>query len=168
MNKAVQLLTKEHEVIRIAIAKTLALFSSGTSDNTHSEELKMRLDFFKNYADQYHHKKEEQVLFPEMIKRNEMLEFGVVHEMLENHEDFREMILEIETLIDEEDLVSAQKEFQSYSEKLLEHMAVEDDEVFQIAETLISEDELLTIYYRFQDCDRELGELQKMQLEQEA
>ena len=44
-----------------------------------------------------------------------------------------------------------------YTEKLLDHIAVEDDELFQMAETLLDDNELEKMYYDFQDIDRELG-----------
>ncbi|MCC7532396.1 MAG: hemerythrin domain-containing protein [Chitinophagales bacterium] len=157
MNEAVKVLTHEHETIKRAINQTNALFADILNGNKDIKAMHERIDFFRKYADGYHHHKEEEVLFPEMIKRNEMLEYGVIHEMLQNHEDFREMLAEIETLVNEGNATLALSKFKAYSEALLEHIAVEDEEVFQIAETLLSEDELLTVLYRFEDCDRELG-----------
>ncbi|MCC6683969.1 MAG: hemerythrin domain-containing protein [Bacteroidia bacterium] len=162
MNKAIEILMQEHHHIKKAIAGTQRLFVLVMEGKANLSEVKNRIDFFRKYADSYHHHKEEKVLFPEMIKRNEMLEFGVIHEMLENHEDFREMLAEIEHLVNEENAAEAQKKFDKYANALIEHIAVEDDEVFQIAETLMNEDELLTVLYLFEDCDRELGAPEKI------
>ncbi len=157
MNEVVKVLTREHENIKRAIDNTHALFADIEAGNVDISEMNERITFFRTYADGYHHHKEEEVLFPEMIKRNEMLEYGVIHEMLQNHEDFREMLADLEEAVNASDIQGAKKKFEAYSEALLEHIAVEDEEVFQIAETIMSEDELLTILYRFEDCDRELG-----------
>lgn len=165
MNKAIEILMQEHTHIKKAIADTQALFLSIAHGKATLNEVKNRINFFRKYADSYHHYKEEKVLFPEMIKRNEMLEFGVIHEMLENHEDFREMLAEVEQLTNEGDAAAAQQKFDKYALAMLEHIAVEDDEVFQIAETLMNEDELLTVQYLFEDCDRELGTAEKLQWE---
>jgi len=165
MNKAIEILMQEHHHIKKAIAGTQALFLSIAQGKASLSDVKNRIDFFRNYADSYHHQKEEKVLFPEMIKRNEMLEFGVVHEMLENHADFRELLAEIEDSVNDGDAQGAQQKFEKYAEMLLEHIAVEDDEVFQIAETLMNEDELLTVLYLFEDCDRELGAAEKLNWE---
>lgn len=165
MNKAIEILMQEHHHIKKAIAGTQALFLSIAHGKATLNEVKNRINFFRKYADSYHHYKEEKVLFPEMIKRNEMLEFGVIQEMLENHEDFREMLAEIEQLSNEGDAPAAQQKFDKYARALLEHIAVEDDEVFQIAETLMNEDELLTVLYLFEDCDRELGAAEKLNWE---
>jgi hemerythrin-like domain-containing protein len=89
------------------------------------------------------------------------LEDGVIKEMFENHEDFRNMILDIETFLDKKDYLRAQQKLNIYTESLLDHIAVENDEVFQMAETLFDNEELEKIYFRFEDCDRELGETNK-------
>lgn len=165
MYKAIEVLMKEHEIIKAALFQTQKLFQSVLEGNADLNDVKARIEFFRKYADGYHHHKEEQVLFPEMIKRNEMLELGVIHEMLENHEDFREMLSNIESLVMGGEGESASKAFNKYVEALLEHIAVEDEEVFQIAETLMSEDELLTVLYLFEDCDRNLGVPEKAEWE---
>lgn len=168
MNKAIKLLHEEHSYIKELLEKTSKLFQSRETKEEVKESLLKCVSFFREYADNYHHNKEEKVLFPEMVKRNEMLQFGVIHEMLENHEDFRIALAEVEDFIMENNFESAEKRFNSYADSLLEHIAVEEEEVFQIAETLFSEVELQNIYYLFKDCDRVLGEEEKDSLEKIA
>ncbi|MEI2695241.1 MAG: hemerythrin domain-containing protein [Saprospiraceae bacterium] len=165
MNKAIEILTHEHNIIIAALGQVKGLFKELRQGNECYYEIKKSMEFFRVYADNYHHAKEENVLFPEMIRRREMLEFGVIYEMNQNHEDFREMLSKMEDCLDEAEWELAQKTFEKYAESLLEHIAVENEEVFQIAETIMTEDELLSIYYRFQDCDRELGDAEKQEWE---
>ena len=47
------------------------------------------ITFFRNYADKFHHYKEEKLLFPLMCEKNDMLENSIIAEMLDNHQDFR-------------------------------------------------------------------------------
>jgi hemerythrin-like domain-containing protein len=166
MNKAIEVLDKEHRVITEMLDRTDEMFKSILNSDGDIGDVKKQLEFFRFYADEYHHNKEEKILFPEMVKRNEMLEFGIIHEMLENHEDFRELLGEVNELIDTGSFLEAYDKFREYSRLLLEHIAVEDEEVFQIAETLFSDDELQTIYYHFEDCDLELGKEEKLKLEE--
>lgn len=165
MNKTLQLLYDEHEIIVNAIyASRQSGTLIGKEDDRYEKNIRELIDFFRSYADQYHHHKEEIILFPEMVKRNEMLEDSVIHEMLENHEDFREMIRDIEKKIDEKKYDDAQKQLNQYTEALLNHIAVENDEVFQMAESLFDDGELDNLGFRFNDCDRELGDTQKQEL----
>jgi len=165
MDKATQMLYDEHSIIVKAIDTAKQLKSLVGKDDLHYEKTVHDLIlFFRNYADRYHHYKEEQILFPEMAKRNELLGDGVLKEMFENHEDFRNMIKNIEHHLDIKDYQAAQKQLEEYAEALLDHIAVENDEVFQMAETLFTEDELEKIYFRFEDSDRETGSNEKQRL----
>lgn len=169
MNNPIELLYKEHEIITQAVKSTQALKSLIENDNeAYKNGMRKKIDFFRNYADKYHHAKEEKVLFPEMNKKNEILSDGIIKEMLENHEDFRELLQNIESLIEKNDYFLAHTEFEKYAIALSDHIAVENEEVFQIAETLFEEDELEKIYFKFLDSDSELGDSTKTSLEKAA
>ena len=160
-----QMLYDEHTIIVNAIDTAKQLKSLIGKDDSHYEQtVRDLIRFFRNYADKFHHYKEEQILFPEMIKKNYLLDEGVVKEMFENHGDFRDMVKKTEQYLDAKDYHAAQKQLEKYGEALLDHIAVENDEVFQIAETLFNADELETIYFRFQDVDREIGKDLKEEL----
>ena len=165
MNKTLQMLFDEHAVITDAIdAAKNAKSYLGKNDMGYERTVRDLLTFFKNYGDNFHHQKEEEILFPEMKKKNELLADGILKEMTDNHEEFRDKLKGIEKCIDEKNYPQAQKELEIYCEALLDHIAVENDEVFQIAETLFTEDELEKIFCRFEDCDIETGVLEKQEL----
>jgi hemerythrin-like domain-containing protein len=162
MNHSLRILFDEHNIISNALevaknADTLI----GKNDVEYENTIRELIHFFRSYADEYHHQKEELILFPEMIKRNQMLAEGVLKEMVDNHEDFRDMIRSIEKKLEEKQYTEAQKLIEIYANALLDHIAAENEEVFPMAETLMSEIELENIYYRFQDNDRELGDKKK-------
>ena len=169
MTRSMKVLFDEHEIIVNAIdtarqAKSLI----GKEDDAYEKLVHQLIGFFRNYADKYHHFKEEEILFPEMAKRNELLSDGVIKEMFENHADFRDMIKEIEKSLIEKKYPQAQQQLEKYTEALLDHIAVENDEVFQTAESIFTEEELEKIYFRFEDCDRELGNANKEELKELA
>ncbi|MBI4947252.1 MAG: hemerythrin domain-containing protein [Bacteroidetes bacterium] len=167
MTKSMKVLFDEHEIIINSIDTVRQANSLIGKDNEAYEKLIHQLiGFFRNYADKYHHFKEEEILFPEMAKRNELLADGVIKEMFENHSDFREMIKNIEISLNAKKYLDAQLQLEKYTEALLDHIAVENDEVFQTAESIFSEDELEKIYFRFEDCDRDLGNAKKEELKE--
>ena len=169
MNNTMKLLYDEHEITVNAIdAAQQARSLIGKDDIQYEKTIRSLINFFRSYADKFHHYKEEIILFPEMEKKNELLSSGVIKEMFENHENFREMIKEIEKNLNEKKYPAAQKELEQYAEALLDHIAVENDEVFQMAETLLSETELQNMHFRFEDCDRELGIEMKKELAEMA
>jgi hemerythrin-like domain-containing protein len=158
MNDSIKLLTDEHVVISTAceisdrIAKLI-----GKKDSEYEDVARQLLSFFREYGDAYHHFKEEKILFPEMNKKNEMIADGIIKEMLENHEDFRELLRGVEDFLNKKDYLRAQQQFHIYKEVLLDHIAVENDEVFHVADALFSPTENENINFRFADCDHELG-----------
>ena len=165
MNKAIETLYNEHDIIISAVGITGSL-KALREQNPEAYEAKVRelIVFLRGFADEFHHYKEEIGLFPEMSKKHEMLEGGILREMFDNHEEFREMLRNIESRLDHKEYEKAQKQLETYVNMLLDHIAVENDEVFQIAETLFNESELENIGFRFQDVDREIGEEKKIVL----
>lgn len=166
MNKYVEILYQEHEIIKKAIETVKGLKPLIEKDPAkYKSEMGKYISFFRKYADGFHHYKEEQILFPEMGKRNEFLAEGVIKEMLDNHNDFRDMIGDIESNVNSGDYNTAHSVFERYAENLLDHIAVEDDELFLIPESIFDEAEMEKIYFRFMDCDAELGLDNKKQWE---
>ena len=165
MHDPVKILFEEHEIIvnAIDVAKQASSLI-GKNDEQYEKTVRELIYFFRNYADKFHHHKEEEILFPEMIKKNEGLADGVIKEMLHNHEDFRERINKIEKYLDEKDHLKAQQQLEHYTEALLDHIGAENDEVFQIAKTIFDADELQKIYFRFEDCDSNLDKDKKQEL----
>lgn len=169
MTRSMKVLFDEHEIIANAIDTARQARSLiGKEDAAYEKLIHQLIGFFRNYADKYHHFKEEEILFPEMAKRNDLLADGVIKEMFENHEDFREMIRNIEKALNEKKYSEAQQQLEKYTEALLDHIAVENDEVFQTAESIFSEEELEKIFFRFEDCDRDLGNAKKEELKELA
>lgn len=167
MNKSMKILYDEHSIIINAIdAARQSKELIGRNDEFYESTIRKLIFFFRAYADKFHHYKEEIILFPEMNKKNEMLADGVIKEMFDNHEDFREMIKSIENSLNEKKYPEAHRQLEQYTEALLDHIVVENDEVFQMAESLFNDNELDKIYFRFEDCDRELGNEMKIELQE--
>ena len=84
---AIKILVGEHDVILRMIDVTRRLFADTTTVNIgHVEQI---LDFIKNFADKYHHLKEEDVLFVEMEHHGMSRQSGPVGVMLHEHEQGR-------------------------------------------------------------------------------
>ena len=166
MSNPVELLIQEHEVITKALNNVLNLKSFILSDpEKFKSEMKSYISFFRNYADNFHHQKEERILFVQMKNKREDLGDNVIKEMFDNHTDFREMLASIESLNEEGNYEKAFHEFENYNNVLLDHIAVEDQEVFQIALSIFSEDELEKLSGQFSDNDRDLGTDYKTSME---
>ncbi len=136
------------------------------SDPAGYEHLvKQMLGFFSVYADRFHHFKEEEILFPAISAKNETTGAGMVQELTEHHEEFRMLMKQIREALDKKEFASAQQLLENYIHQLKDHIAVENDELFPMADELFSKDELDKLYYQCIDKDRELGSVQKEELE---
>jgi len=120
--------------------------------------------FFREYADKYHHFKEEQVLFPKMESLGDFVVDSLISELKEHHEMFREYTQTIEDALNGNQFEKAYTLLCTYMNELLDHIAAENDELFVMAESLFSETELETMYFKFKDIDIDLGEDRKGKL----
>jgi hemerythrin-like domain-containing protein len=158
MNKALDVLYNEHLIIKSVIEFRDKISTLASKDPARYRDIIIELIvFFRNYADKFHHYKEEKLLFPLMCEKNEMLKDSIIEEMLDNHRDFRMLVKSMESAVESGNYEETNKLLTKYTEMLLDHIAVEDEELFQMAETLIDENELEKMYYDFKDIDAELG-----------
>lgn len=124
------------------------------------------IDFFRNYSDGYHHHKEEGILFPAIKNHPDFVLQEMIDEFNEHHNSFREYTKDIVEALDNNEFPKSYNLMQEYFNDLLDHIAAEDEELFVLAETLLSDNELETMYFKFKDVDMELGEERKKTYEQ--
>lgn len=167
MNNPIKMLYQEHEVILKAIKK--GKFLNGlwkTDKHSFEEQMKELIVFFRDYADGYHHRKEEEVLFPAISENPQFVLHGILEEFEQHHEDFREYANEINETLNEGNAEKGFKIFLNYCSELEDHIGAENDELFVLAESLLSPNELEKIYFLFQDVDMENGNARKLEIEE--
>ncbi len=123
------------------------------------------IDFIPNYADKFHHAKEEDILFKEMLNKNMPKEDGPIQAMLIEHEQGRDFVKGMKKSIDElnkskdnkkkeeknrkdEDKIKQDeikqnliKNAKGYIELLKEHIDKEDNILYPLAEKIFNDDE---------------------------
>ena len=101
------------------------------------------VDFIRNYADRFHHAKEEDVLFAALVKNGMPREHSPVAAMLLEHEQGRTYVRALETAVQETLAGLPGREAaivehaQAYAGLLREHIAKEDGILYPLAERLI-------------------------------
>ena len=167
MNNPIQIMYAEHEVILQAAEVIKKIDNQWTIDpETYQKTVVQLLTFFREYADGYHHHKEEIVLFPAVYDHPDFTLQAIIDEFNQHHEDFREYSAEISEALATGDYPRSYKILRQYINELRDHIAAENDELFVLAENLLDPNELETIYFKFQDVDMELGEKRKAELAQ--
>ena len=166
-NNPIQTMLLEHEII-CRVEEIIKKLDGTWEDNSgkYKETVLTLINFFREYADENHHRKEEEVLFPAICNHPEFILNEIIDELEQHHEDFREYTQVIEAALDDNEFERSYKELGNYLEDLLDHIAVENDELFVLAESLLEEEDLETIYFKFKDIDLEIGEDRITELEQ--
>ena len=161
--KATELLSDEHRVIE----RVLAVLEKLTTRPVENPLAcwKKALDFFSHFADQCHHFKEEQVLFPAMEERGILRDGGPIGMMLMEHEEGRGLVrlmlaaialMETKNEVAKEILVDKAK---AYVRLLKEHIQKEDEILFKIADDVIPADEQKALLRSFEEHEaKEIGE----------
>ena len=134
MKSPTDVLRDEHRVI----LKGLATLEAAAARLASGEELPERswsalVDWFRMFADRTHHAKEEDVLFPAMVKAGAPSEGGPIDVMLEEHVQGRALLQALATG-DRARRVAAARE---YVELLRDHIDKEHGIVFPLAEAVL-------------------------------
>ena len=163
-----ELLVAEHNVI----LKAAKLIESNnrlweTDLSAYRAFVNFFIEFISVYADEFHHHKEEEILFPAISKVNEQTGLSMVQELTEHHEEFRMLAQEIRNKFARQEYASTQQYLELYMNKLREHIAAENDELFPMADGILSARESERLYYQCIDKDEELGKTRKMDYEEQ-
>lgn len=165
-NNPITVMYDEHDVI-VKAEKVIENLINNWEENPddYTEKVRKLVEFFREYADGYHHRKEEEVLFPAIKDHPDFVLQDIIDEFETHHEDFREYTCEILESLDEKDFARSYKILKQYINDLRDHIAAENDELFVLAENLMDKNQLESMYFRFKDIDMELGESRKIEFE---
>lgn len=137
---AIDILINEHKNIKkvlSAIRTDCVELVEGKSVNV--EFYRNVIDFVRNYADKYHHQKEEKKLFNIMSEINEIIKNGPVMGMLMEHDLGRMYIKNLDEALSEYENGNKNKKAYivanvlSYAEHLRNHIDKEDTAIYMMA-----------------------------------
>ncbi|KKS70038.1 MAG: Hemerythrin HHE cation binding domain protein [Parcubacteria group bacterium GW2011_GWA1_42_7] len=138
MSKIIQILTDEHKNI-LKVADILDNECTLLKQNKKIDK-KMILEivnFIRNYADKFHHAKEEDILFKEFCKNEEKLHCNPVEQMLYEHELGRGFVKGIEEGINKEDNKKVIENAQNYTSLIREHIFKEDTILYPMVDEIL-------------------------------
>lgn len=138
-------LMDDHELILQVLDKMEAAIGRiARGEAVNAEHWRYFLGFCRDFADGIHHQKEEQVLFPALVKAGLPVEDGPIGCMLHEHEEGRGRIQGMEASIDSYargNLAAKSalcEEAQAYIALLRNHIAKENQVLFMMANRLLS------------------------------
>ncbi len=140
---AIEILVKEHDSILQVIEITQKILNTNDPAQVNINHVNSIIDFIKNFADKYHHLKEEDVLFMEMENRGMPREGGPIGVMLHEHNEGRQYIkqateaIELFTAGDANAFESIKENLLNYCNLLTNHIYKENNILYPMAERFL-------------------------------
>ena len=154
MRSATDILRDEHHVIldwlgRLEVAAARLEAGEALPD----AQWRGLLDWFRGFADARHHAKEENALFPAMIKAGVPTRGGPVDVMLEEHEDGRMLLAAMAAGPAAARAATARR----YVHLLREHIDKENGILFPLADAVLDGAAQAALLREFAQADADLG-----------
>ena len=157
--KPTQILSDEHRVIERVLSALEELTRLPVSGSL--ERWQKALEFFRHFADQCHHFKEEKVLFPAMEAHGIPGEGGPIGMMLAEHEEGRAHVRFMSAAVEQFAMGRTVSEESLLSHAradlilLREHIQKEDDILFRMADEVMTAEEQKTLSAAFAQHEAE-------------
>ncbi len=153
MKNVTNILKEEHQTI----LKAISLFqdTAQQGDAKLLEKGEAIIDFIQNFADRYHHRKEEEILFRELDKPGVLGHCNPLPQMLHEHEQGRKCVQGMIKALSEQDAASFQASLQEYGGILQEHIFKEDNILYPMAEEGLSEEQKELILKEYAEQETE-------------
>jgi hemerythrin-like domain-containing protein len=160
---ATEILRSEHELIDRALDRLEALCGTlgkaGASAVADSKSMSDTIEFIQAYADERHHRKEEQGLFPALERCGVPHEAGPIAVMLHDHAMARELVAEMAAALRDvrhgvpgvEDFVEAALQ---YVTLMRDHIHKENNILLPMADRLLTSDAQAELAASFAVLDR--------------
>jgi hemerythrin-like domain-containing protein len=135
--KCTDLLRQDHNIILRALDVLRCIIEGENPERLDQNDITALLRFFRVFADEHHHMKEESVLFPELM-RTSQAEAGPLRHLLFEHSQERSVLEGLEEAFRR----TKTAEFVLFANRLTErvqnHIQKEDGILFPIVDVLIS------------------------------
>jgi hemerythrin-like domain-containing protein len=155
MRSPTDVLRDEHRIILRALESLEVAAHCLQAGRPVPEELWLgTIGWLRAFADRNHHTKEENALFPAMIRAGVPARGGPIDVMLEEHEQGRALLAALETGSPDARAASAHR----YIALLRDHIDKENGLLFPLADAVLDEREQAELGREFARAEAELGE----------
>ncbi len=152
-----EILTKEHQTIRemLAVLNTLCDYLAEEKP-VATDDLKEAVAFIREFADRFHHGKEEDLLFPAMERAGIPRDGGPIGVMLMEHVRGREYVAAMATAVAKEDFTNFITHARNYTRLLDQHIYKEDNILYPMADRMLSSEQQQELEQAYAKVDETL------------
>jgi hemerythrin-like domain-containing protein len=158
--KATDTLRNEHEAVRLMLEIMDSAAAGISAENKiRTADIDDIIDFLKIFVDKCHHGKEEHILFPKLEESGIPREGGPIGVMLAEHEQGRAFIRNMSSAIAdykngvESAAASLAENIGAYNELLRGHIDKENNVLFEMADSVLSEEVQDILFDRFEELE---------------
>lgn len=154
MDKPTAILSAEHQ----NILKVIEALLKGCSDFEGGKQLDKdffarAIDFIRNYADKFHHAKEEDILFVELCKDEVQMHCNPIEQMLYEHDSGRNFVKEMEAGLNEGNKEKIIANARGYAYLLQDHISKEDGILYPMADVVLNQEVQESMLNRFKEAE---------------
>lgn len=140
MKTALEILSAEHQnILKVLEAVLEECHGLGSGKETDVGFFRKVVNFVKNYADKFHHAKEEDILFVELNREGVLSHCNPTQQMLYEHDLGRGFVKALEEGIEENNKEKIIKNAIEYAQLLQDHIFKEDNILYPMADDALSE-----------------------------
>jgi hemerythrin-like domain-containing protein len=141
-------LVNEHDIIKMVIDAIPPLISLLKTDLTSGKGLAIKaISFIKNYADRFHHAKEEDILFTLFDKTTD-----IITVMNKEHEIGRSHVRSALTALEHDNVVLAEEHLMAYAALLTEHIRKEDEILYPWIDRALTDSQVGLLFRQFREA----------------
>lgn len=154
LSPPLQLLIQEHLYIKRVITAIPSVTASLKQNLADQKEIIGEIvDFIRNYADKFHHAKEEELLFKQFDQSND-----IITVMLKEHEIGRNHVKEVIAGLERNDPAAIIENLSAYRSLLKEHIRKEDEILYPWMDRNLSDSQIGKLYADFLTAENSFGE----------
>lgn len=144
------ILSAEHlDILKVIKALEKETAQLAASRKINSDFFWKILDFIKNYADGFHHAKEEKILFQEFCNHEAQMHCNPIEQMLVEHDLGRKYVKQLEAGLAADLAGEVIAGAQGYADLLKQHIFKEDNILYPMAEEGLSAEVKAEILNKF-------------------
>jgi hemerythrin-like domain-containing protein len=159
---ATETLMKEHQLILkyIALMERYAEFSvNNAQPSMLFEKAHDFIKFIHEFADNFHHAKEENILFRYLEGPGVLTHCNPIPQMLSEHSKARELVQSMENALHTNEIAKLESNIAQYAKLLKEHIYKEDNILYPMAERGLSDTAKSSLLREYVETDDRLDSL---------
>ena len=160
-NGPTDILKEEHQQILTVIKALERECSLAGGGKLNKSFFQQAIYFIRNYADKFHHAKEEDILFFELCKdqTQEKMHCNPVQQMLAEHDSGRQFVKGMEEGLESNDKNRLIENANGYASLLREHIFKEDNILYPMADEVLDKVEQERIKKKFAEAENKLAKV---------